>query len=117
MNKKKIKNPERFFEEVNNLKDNALSILEKMKDTAETRALKEKLQKCNDIVELLEIVTEILRKALIHMNGKKYLTDDEVESLKAACETSEEQSIVRDLTDNGMTLGEALKRSKFQPNL
>ena len=33
------------------------------------------------------------------MNTKKYLTDDEADSLKAACETSEEQSIVRDLID------------------
>lgn len=52
------------------------------------------------------------------MNKKKYLTDDEAESLKAVCETSEEQSIVRDLTDTGMTLSEVLKnRGKFQPYL
>lgn len=50
------------------------------------------------------------------MSKKTYLTDDEAESLKAACETSEEQSMVRDLIDTGMRLDEVLKkRSKFQP--
>ncbi len=49
------------------------------------------------------------------MIKKKYLTDDEAENLKAACETSEEQSIVRELIDSGMRLDEVLrKRSKFQ---
>ncbi|KAB2945240.1 MAG: hypothetical protein OI860_00800 (plasmid) [Candidatus Methanoperedens sp.] len=48
------------------------------------------------------------------MNKKKYLTADEVEDLKDACETSEEKSIVRDLTDTGMRLSEVLKnRSNF----
>jgi hypothetical protein len=52
------------------------------------------------------------------MNKKTYLTDDEAESLKAACETSDEQSIVRELIDTGMRLDEVLKkRSKFQPYL
>jgi integrase len=89
-----------------------------MKDTAETRTLKERLQKCDDIVELLEIATKISYKALIQMSGNKYLTEDEAESLKAACETSEEQSVVRDLTDTGMKLDEVLKRrSKSQPYL
>ncbi len=49
-------------------------------------------------------------------NKKKYLTDDEAESLKAACKDSEEQSIVRDLTDTGMRLDEVLKKRKFQPH-
>lgn len=52
------------------------------------------------------------------MNKKKYLTVDEVEDLKDACKTSEERSIVRDLTDTGMKLKDVLKnRSKFKPNL
>ncbi len=52
------------------------------------------------------------------MSKKKYLTDDEAESLKAACGTSEEQSIVRDLIDTGMRLDEVLKkRSKLQQYL
>ncbi len=44
------------------------------------------------------------------MPKKKYLTEDMAESLKAACEDSEEQSIIRDMLDTGMRLGEALKR-------
>jgi len=52
------------------------------------------------------------------MNEKKYLTVNEAEDLKAACKTSEEQSIVRDLTDTGMRLDEVLKRrSKLHPYL
>jgi hypothetical protein len=53
LNNIKIKNPEKFSEDFNNLKNITLIILGKMKDTAETRTLKEKLQKCDDIVELL----------------------------------------------------------------
>ena len=65
---------------------------------------------------ILQLNNRYIKKS--NMNKKKYLTDDEAESLKAVCETSEEQSIVRDLTDTGMTLSEALKnRSKFQPYL
>ena len=41
---------------------------------------------------------------------KKYLIDDEIENLKAACETEEERSIVRDLSDTGMRLDEVLKK-------
>ena len=52
------------------------------------------------------------------MNKKKYLTVDEAEDLKAACENPEEQSIVRDLIDTGMRLDEVLKnKSRFHPNL
>ncbi len=53
------------------------------------------------------------------MNKKKYLTDDEAESLKAACETSEEQSTVRELLETGMRLDEVLnnKRARIQPYL
>lgn len=43
------------------------------------------------------------------MIKKRYLTVDEVEDLKDACDTSEERSIVRDLTDTGKTLDEVLK--------
>ena len=44
------------------------------------------------------------------MKKKKYLTEDEVENLKDACETPEEKSIVRDLTDTGIRLKEVLKK-------
>ena len=102
MTNKQIKTPERVFGELDKLKDTTLSILEKMKDTAETRKLREKLQNCDDAVEFLEIVTEISQKALIQMKGNKYLTEDEVENLKDACDTEDDKSIVRDLTDSGM---------------
>jgi integrase len=115
LNNIKIKSPEKFSEDFNNLKNITLSILGKMKDTAETRTLNEKLQKCDDIVELLEIATKISYKALIHISENKYLTEDEAESLKAACETSEEQSVVRDMLDTGMRLDEAIKRKKQYP--
>ena len=114
-NYRKIKNPEKFSEDFNNLKNITLSILGKMKDRAETRTLKEKLQKCDDIVELLVMATEISRKALSELSEKRYLTEDEAESLKAACETSEEQLVVRDMLDTGMRLDEALKRKKQYP--
>ncbi len=43
---------------------------------------------------------------------KKYLTDDEAESLKAVCSDADEQAIIRDMLDTGMTLQEALNKRK-----
>jgi integrase len=97
-------------EELNKIRGITLSILEKMKDTAETRDLKEKLLKCNDAVELLEIVTQISYKALDAMNEHQYLTEDEVENLKDTCKNDKERSLVRDLTDTGLKLKEVLKK-------
>ncbi len=49
--------------------------------------------------------------------GKRLLTDDEAESLKAACIDSEDQAIIRDMLDTGMTLQEALERRKCWKHL
>lgn len=43
---------------------------------------------------------------------KKYLTDEEAENLKDACETSEERSVVRELLDTGSKLDQVLKNKK-----
>jgi integrase len=56
---------------------------------------------------LFRLLGDKLKKA-----GKKYLTDDEAESLKAACSDADEQAIVRDMLDTGMTLQEALNRRR-----
>ncbi len=63
MKKIQIKNPEKLVEESIKFKNIIFDMLGKMKDTAETRALKEKLQKCDDLAELLQIATEITLKA------------------------------------------------------
>jgi hypothetical protein len=60
---KNIKNPEKVVEDLNKIRDNAFIILEKMKDTAETRNLKARLQNCDDVVEYLEIATEVSLRA------------------------------------------------------
>ncbi len=44
--------------------------------------------------------------------GKRLLTDDEAESLKATCSDEDEQAIIRDMLDTGITLQEALDRRK-----
>ncbi len=59
MNKIQIKNPEKLVEECNKFKNTIFDMMGKMKETAETRALKEKLQKCDDLAELLQIATEV----------------------------------------------------------
>ena len=51
------------------------------------------------------------------MPEKKYLTDDEAESLKAACETQDEQAMVRELLETGMRLGQVLKRGRVKQYL
>lgn len=63
MKNMKIRNPEKFVDDWNKLRENTFSILENMKDTEETRVLKERLQKCDDAVELLEIATGVSLKA------------------------------------------------------
>ncbi len=57
----KIKNPQKLVEGSNKLRDNTFDLLEIMEDTAETRNLKERLQKCADTVELLDITTDVLK--------------------------------------------------------
>ncbi len=59
---------------------------------------------------------------IVSLNPKKtktkperFLTEDEAESLKAVCKTSEEQAVIRDMLDTGMRLDEALKRKKQYP--
>ncbi len=58
-----IKNPEKLVEECNKIKDTMFDMLGKMKDTAETRTFKERLQKCDDVGELLQIAAEVTLKA------------------------------------------------------
>ena len=43
---------------------------------------------------------------------KKYLTDDDAERLKEACKDEDEQAVIRDMLDTGMTLQEALNKRK-----
>ncbi len=94
-----IENPEKL--QLNNLKDNLLVLLEQMRDTAETRKLIEKLQKCDDPAGLLEMVTEISHEAFSYMSKKKYLTQNDADNYRA---------IVRNLTDTGMKLKDVLKK-------
>lgn len=73
---------------------------------------------CQDLVAKALLPFEIIQLEKSTMSKNKYLTVDEVENLKAACEDSEERSVVRDLTDTGMKLDEVLKnKSAFDPNL
>ncbi len=63
MKKIQIKNPEKLDEEYKKILNTTFVLLGNMEDTAETRALKEKLQKCDDLAELLQIATEVTLKA------------------------------------------------------
>ena len=51
------------------------------------------------------------------MPEKKYLTDDQSESLKAACETEDEQAIMRELLETGMRLEQVLERRRVKQYL
>ncbi len=63
MKKIQIKNPEKLVEECNRIQNTIFDMIGKMKDNAETRAFKERLQKCDDVGELLQIATEVTLKA------------------------------------------------------
>lgn len=44
--------------------------------------------------------------------AKKYITEEEGENLKEACDSSEEQDIVRELLETGSRLDQVLKNKK-----
>jgi hypothetical protein len=98
-----IENPEKL--QLNNFKDNLLGLLVQMKATAETQKLKEKLQKCDNPAELLEIVTEMSNNAYTYTSKKKYLTQNDADNYRA---------IIRNLNDTGMKLKEVLKKKSVQ---